>query len=147
MDKINLKWVYEIDNINWDELANLYKIAPLGDKKAQELKIVFTNSRYKCFAYDDTKIVGVGRALADGVDTSYLCDIAIHPQYQGYGLGKEIVKKLIDFSKEHNKLILYANIGKEPFYAKLGFAKMNTAMAIFKNQEQALERGLVSYLE
>jgi len=147
LDKINLKWVYEIDNINWDELANLYKIAPLGDKKAQELKIVFTNSRYKCFAYDDTKIVGVGRALADGVDTSYLCDIAIHPQYQGYGLGKEIVKKLIDFSKEHNKLILYANIGKEPFYAKLGFAKMNTAMAIFKNQEQALERGLVSYLE
>lgn len=147
MDKINLKWIYEIDNVNWDELAHLYKIAPLGDKKAQELKIVFTNSRYKCFAYDDTKIVGVGRALADGVDTSYLCDIAIHPQYQGYGLGKEIVKKLIDFSKEHNKLILYANIGKEPFYAKLGFAKMNTAMAIFKNQEQALERGLVSYLE
>jgi ribosomal protein S18 acetylase RimI-like enzyme len=147
LDKINLKWIYEIDNVNWDELAHLYKIAPLGDKKAQELKIVFTNSRYKCFAYDDTKIVGVGRALADGVDTSYLCDIAIHPQYQGYGLGKEIVKKLIDFSKEHNKLILYANIGKEPFYAKLGFAKMNTAMAIFKNQEQALERGLVSYLE
>lgn len=147
MDKINLKWVYEIDNINWDELANLYKIAPLGNKKAESLKVVFTNSRYKCFVYDDTKIVGVGRALADGVDTSYLCDIAIHPQYQGYGIGKEIVNQLVEFSKEHNKIILYANIGKEPFYAKLGFAKMNTAMAIFKNQEQALERGLVSKLE
>lgn len=147
MDKINLKWVYEIDNINWDELANLYKIAPLGDKKAENLKVVFTNSRYKCFVYDDAKIVGVGRALADGVDTSYLCDIAIHPQYQGYGIGKEIVNQLIEFSKEHNKIILYANIGKEPFYAKLGFAKMNTAMAIFKNQEQAMGRGLVSHLE
>lgn len=147
MDKINLKWIYEIDNVNWNELAHLYKIAPLGDKKAENLKVVFANSRYICFVYDDTKIVGVGRALADGVDTSYLCDIVIHPQYQGYGIGKEIVNQLVEFSKEHNKIILYANIGKESFYAKLGFAKMNTAMAIFRNQEEALEKGFVSYLK
>jgi ribosomal protein S18 acetylase RimI-like enzyme len=146
-DNKNLKWIYEIDDVDWDALSNLYKIAPLGDKKAEDLKIVFTNSRYRCFVYDDTKIVGVGRALADGVDASYICDIAIHPEYQGQGIGKAIVNKLVEFSKGHNKIILYANIGKEPFYAKLGFAKMNTAMAIFKNQEQALECGLVSEMK
>ena len=27
------------------------------------------------------------------------------------------------------------------FYEKLGFARMNTAMAIFQNQEQAVARG------
>jgi ribosomal protein S18 acetylase RimI-like enzyme len=141
---MKLKWIYEIEGIDWDALSHLYKIAPLGDKKPEDLKTVFTNSRYKCFVYDDNKIVGVGRALADGVDASYICDIAIHPEYQGHGIGKAIVKKLVEFSKGHNKIILYANPGKEPFYAKLGFAKMNTAMAIFKNQEQALEVGLVS---
>jgi len=141
---MKLEWIYEIDNVNWDELTQLYKIAPLGDKNPEDLKTVFTNSRYKCFVYDENKIVGVGRALADGVDASYICDIAIHPEYQGYGIGKAIVNKLVKFSKGYNKIILYANIGKEPFYAKLGFAKMNTAMAIFKNQEQALEVGLVS---
>ena len=139
-----LKWIYKIENIDWNELSNLYKIAPLGDKKAENLKTVFTHSMYKCFVYDDTKIVGVGRALADGVDVSYIADVAIHPEYQGEGIGKAIVSKLVELSKGHNKIILYANIGKEPFYAKLGFAKMNTAMAIFKNQEQALEVGLVS---
>jgi ribosomal protein S18 acetylase RimI-like enzyme len=143
---MKLEWICKIDNINWAELSKLYKIAPLGDKNAEDLKTVFTNSRYKCFVYDENKIVGVGRALADGVDASYICDIAIHPEYQGHGIGKAIVNKLVEFSKGHNKIILYANIGKEPFYAKLGFAKMNTAMAIFKNQEQALESGLVSEL-
>jgi ribosomal protein S18 acetylase RimI-like enzyme len=141
---MTLKWIYEINDVDWNELSNLYKIAPLGDKKPQDLKMVFTNSRYKCFVYDENKIVGVGRALADGVDASYICDVAIHPEYQGQGIGKAIVSKLVEFSKGYNKIILYNNIGKEPFYAKLGFAKMNTAMAIFKNQEQALEWGLVS---
>lgn len=144
LDRMNLKWIYEIDNINWDELSHLYKIAPLGDKKAEDLKTVFTNSRYRCFVYDKEKIVGVGRALADGVDVSYIADVAIHPEYQGQGIGKAIVSNLVESSKEHNKIILYANIGKEPFYAKLGFDKMNTAMAIFKNQNQALESSLVS---
>ncbi|WP_455756726.1 GNAT family N-acetyltransferase [Sulfurimonas sp.] len=147
MSNAKLKWLYEIDNINWDELSHLYKIAPLGDKKAENLKIVFTNSRYRCFVYDETKIIGVGRALADGIDASYICDIAIHPEYQGQGIGKAIVSKLVEFSQGHNKIVLYANVGKEPFYAKLGFAKMNTAMAIFKNQEQALEVGLVGEME
>lgn len=140
---MKLKWIYEVDNVNWDELSHLYKIAPLGDKKAENLKTVFKNSRYRCFVYDDAKIVGVGRALADGVDVSYIADVAIHPKYQGQGIGKAIVSKLVEFSKEHNKIILYANVGKEAFYAKLGFAKMNTAMAIFKNQANAIELGLV----
>jgi len=133
--------------VDWDALSHLYKIAPLGNKNPHDLQTVFTNSRYQCFVYDKGKIVGVGRALADGVDCSYICDVAIHPEYQGQGIGKAVVEKLMEFSRGHNKIILYANPGKEPFYAKLGFAKMNTAMAIFKNHSQALEWGLVSEME
>ncbi|PNV83185.1 MAG: N-acetyltransferase [Sulfurimonas sp.] len=144
---MKLKWKYEINNIDWDELSYLYKIAPLGDKKAEDLKTVFTNSRYRCFVYDDAKIVGVGRALADGVDVSYIADVAIHPEYQGQVIGKAIVSKLVEFSKGYNKILLFASVGKEPFYAKLGFDKMNTAMAIFKNREKVLEWGLVSEME
>ena len=139
---MNLKWIYESDNINWNELSNLYKIAPLGDKKANDLKTVFDNSMFKCFIYDDNKLIGVGRALADGIDCSYICDVAIHPDYQSKGIGKNIVSKLIELSKGHNKIILYTYPGKEEFYSKLGFDRMNTAMAIFKNKEQALERKL-----
>ena len=141
---MNLKWIYKSDDINWDELSNLYKIAPLGDKKPNDLKTVFSNSMFTCFLYVDTNLIGVGRALADGMDCSYICDVAIHPAYQGKGIGKEIVKKLMELSEGHSKIILYANPGKEGFYIKLGFAKMKTAMAIFKNQEQAMEWGLIS---
>ena len=112
---MKLKWIYEIDNVNWDELSHLYKIAPLGDKKAEDLKTVFTNSRYRCFGYDNAKIVGVGRALADGVDVSYIADVAVHPEYQGQGIGKSIVSKLVEFSKGYKKILLFASVGKNRF--------------------------------
>jgi ribosomal protein S18 acetylase RimI-like enzyme len=141
---VKVNWVYKQDNIDWGELSHLYKIAPLGDKSPENLVIAFTNSMYKCFALENTKLVAVGRALADGVDCSYICDVAVHPDYQGLGLGKKIVSQLTELSRGHKKIILYSNPGKEDFYKKLGFKRMSTAMAIFENQKQALELGFVN---
>ena len=140
---MKLLWKYDQENIDWIDLSELYGIAPLGEKPAEDLKTVFSNSRYKCFVYAGATLIGVGRALADGLDCSYICDIAVHPEHQGIGLGKAIVKKLVALSEGHKKIILYANPGKEKFYSKIGFKKMKTAMAIFIDQEDAIHSGLV----
>ena len=137
------EWIYSLENIDWEELSNLYLVAPLGHKDPADLKIAFSNSLFKCFVYETGRLIAVGRALADGRDCSYICDVAVHPSYQGLGLGKEVVTKLVNLSKDHKKIILYAAPGKEPFYHKLGFKRMTTAMAIFKNPAQALENGLL----
>lgn len=138
-----LIWSYSIDGLDWNELAALYDAAPLGRKNPNGLKTAFTNSMFKCFVYEDEKLVGVGRALADGVDCSYICDVALLPSHQGLGLGKQIVAKLVELSRGHKKIILYAVPGKESFYKKLGFKRMSTAMAIFEDQVGARERGYV----
>ena len=138
-----MKWVFDQGHIDWEDLSNLYRMAPLGDKKPDHLKAVFSNSMFKCFVYDDAMLVGAGRALADGADCSYLCDVAVHPRFQGVGLGKAIITKLKELSAGHKKIILYANPGREAFYKKLGFKPMRTAMAIFENQEQAVRAGLI----
>jgi ribosomal protein S18 acetylase RimI-like enzyme len=136
-------WVHSQENVDWEELSNLYVASGMGNKAPADIKTAFSNSMFKCFVYDDGRLIAVGRALADGFDASYICDIAVHPGHQGQGIGKHIVSKLVEFSKHHRKIILYAAPGKEPFYLKLGFRRMATAMAIFKNQEQALMDGLV----
>jgi ribosomal protein S18 acetylase RimI-like enzyme len=140
---MKLTWSYDVDEVQWEELSHLYEIAPLGTKTIAYLKTAMQNSMYKCFVYCGTQLVGAGRALADGVDCSYLCDIAVHPEFQGEGIGKSIVRKLMELSEDHNKIILYANPGKEAFYEKLGFKSMATAMAIFKNQASALASGVL----
>jgi len=138
-----MQWVFDQAAIDWNELSELYRIAPLAEKKPDDLKRAFANSMYKCFVYDDGVLVGAGRALADGVDCSYLCDVAVHPRMQGKGLGGEIIDKLVGLSSGHGKIILYANPGTEGFYRKRGFLHMKTAMAIFRDKARAVSRGLV----
>ena len=59
-------------------------------------------------------------------------------------MGKQVVSYLVEKSRGHKKIILYAVPGKEPFYKKFGFMRMKTAMAIFENPEQQVEWGYIS---
>jgi GNAT superfamily N-acetyltransferase len=137
-------WVYDTSAIDWDELSGLYQIAPLGDKPPDALATVFGNSMVTCFAYAGGALAGAGRALADGLDCAYIADVAVHPAHQGRGLGTAIIGELVARCEGHKKIILYANPGTEPFYARLGFLRMNTAMAIWHDPARAIESGLLS---
>jgi len=137
-------WVHELGAVDLQELSRLYRIAPLGDKPPQALATVFGNSMFMCFVYAGGVLAGAGRVLADGLDCAYLADVAVHPDHQGHGLGTAIIRQLVAFSCEHKKIILYANPGTEGFYGKLGFLRMNTAMAIWQDPARAIESGLLS---
>jgi len=141
---MTLEWTYTEDSVDWNEASALYKAAPLGDKSPLHLQKVFSNSLFKCFVYESSKLVAAGRALADGADCSYICDIAVMPSHQGSGLGKQVVAHLIEASRGHKKIILYAVPGKESFYRKFGFLRMKTAMALFENRQQQVELGYLS---
>jgi len=138
---VPITWSESLDALDWHELSALYKAAPLGDKSVAWLRTAFSHSLFRCFARDEGRLVGAGRALADGVDCAYLCDIAVLPSHQGQGLGKAIIARLLERAQGHRKIILYAVPGKEPFYRKLGFKRMTTAMAIFDDQALAQQRG------
>jgi ribosomal protein S18 acetylase RimI-like enzyme len=97
----DLDWKHTTDAVDWEELSALYRAAPLGDKKADHLRKVFGNSLFVSFVYDGGRLVGAGRALADGGDCSYICDIAVMPSHQGTGLGKKLVGDLVERSRGH----------------------------------------------
>jgi ribosomal protein S18 acetylase RimI-like enzyme len=141
---MSILWSESLNDIDWEELAALYRAAPLGDKRAADLELVFKNSMFRCFAREDGKLVAAGRGLADGRDCAYLCDIAVLPSHQGRGLGKAVVSRLLERSKAHRKIILYAVPGREDLYRGLGFRRMRTAMAIFENQTEAYARGYLA---
>ena len=95
------------------------------------------------FVYADDRLVGAGRAIADGLDCAYIADVAVHPDTQGTGLGQALIRSLLDAASGHRKVILYANPGTEPFYLELGFLPMNTAMAIWWDQAGAIAAGVL----
>jgi len=60
------------------------------------------------FAYDAGTLIGTRRALADGRDCTHPRDIAVHPNHQGKGLGKDIIDRLVRPSASHRKVMLFA---------------------------------------
>jgi GNAT superfamily N-acetyltransferase len=141
---MSIRWTGDLAVIDWDELSALYRVAPLGDKSAADLKLVFGNSMFRAFAFEGARLVGAGRGLADGRDCAYLCDVAVLPSHRKIGLGKAIVGRLVELARGHRKIILYAVPGTEPFYEAFGFRRMTTAMAIFEDQPSAFARGYLS---
>jgi ribosomal protein S18 acetylase RimI-like enzyme len=141
---MTVTWSDSLDTVDWAELSDLYRKAPLGDKPPERLKTVFSNSMFRRFAYEDGVLVAAGRALADGADCSYICDVAILPSHQGRGLGNALIAQLVELSRGHAKIILYAVPGREGFYARHGFRRMTTAMAVFAEPEKAAARGYLA---
>lgn len=140
---MNLEWKLDAQGVDWQALSDLYRIAPLGEKHPNDLQTAFSNSRFMCFVFDAGRLIGAGRALADGVDCSYICDLAVHPDYQSQGIGRQIVSRLIEMSQGHNKIILYTSPGKETFYEQLGFKPLTAALAIFADPDYAREDGVI----
>lgn len=138
------RWSDDVGDVDLDELSSLYRIAPLGDKPPEALATVFGNSMFTSFAYAGTTLAGAGRVLADGLDCAYIADVAVHPDHQGRGLGSAIIERLVERSRGHKKIILYANPGTEAFYARFGFLRMKTAMGIWRDPAGAVEHGLLA---
>jgi aralkylamine N-acetyltransferase len=107
-----------IKGIDWDRLSLVFKRAPLGDRDPAKLQEAFQNSQIRCFVWDAGELVGAGRALTDGVWHTMIFDVVLLPEYQGRGLGKEIMKFLADRSKAPH-ILLYAAPGKEVFFTSL----------------------------
>jgi ribosomal protein S18 acetylase RimI-like enzyme len=132
-----------ISAVDWNCLATVVERAPLGKREPHALQSAFTNSTVCCFAWDGPKLIGAGRALSDRTKFAMIFDVVLLPEYQGQGIGKQIMNFLIARTQSQN-VFLYAVPGKEGFYRKFGFRKMKTAMALFENPER---RELMGYLE
>jgi ribosomal protein S18 acetylase RimI-like enzyme len=133
-----------IENIDWVALCEIFRLAPLGTREPEKLKIAAANSHTVCCAYLDEAIIGFGRALSDGQYQSAIYDVVVLPQFQNQGVGKAIMKALLRNLPPHATVLLYAAPGKENFYRKFGFGKLKTGMGLFPNPEMSRAKG---YLE
>nr|WP_227256883.1 MULTISPECIES: GNAT family N-acetyltransferase [Lysinibacillus] len=103
------------------------------------IKKVFNASTHMVIGLKDNKIVGVCRALSDGVFNAAIYDVVVHKDYQGRGIARILLNDIIKQLEDVSCIQLIATTGNDSFYEKLGFKKLKTGMAIYKNQKLAQE--------
>ena len=68
----------------------------------------------------------MGRILGDNGLAFYIQDVIVLPEYQGIGIGRQLMDRLMAYIRLHAKqnafIGLMAAVGKESFYERYGFS-------------------------
>ena len=131
---------FDCADVDWQTVADTLKSVNMGHHAPEVHQKAFENSYVTVFLYQGGRMIAFGRAISDGAYQAAIYDVAVHPDFQGNGLGKFILQNILARLPECN-VILYASPGKEGFYTKHGFRKMKTGMARFTNTNKMAEKG------
>ena len=139
---MNLEYKTTTKQIDWNCVRNLLLKEKMATYEIEKHKRAFENSFKVIFVFDGQQLIGCGRLISDGAYQGAIYDVAIDSSYQGMGIGKTMVMKLLE-NEEDKNTILYATSGMEGFYSKLGFRKAKTGMCRFINPESAIQKGFI----
>jgi len=83
-------------------------------------------SYYHIAVYEKEALIGYIDCVSNGVTDAYIQNLMVHPDYQGRGIGTDLMKKMIDYlKKKHIYMISVVFEEKlKPFYEKFGFFSM-----------------------
>lgn len=121
---MNLEYTDQMTGEEYNELRMSVEWRPITDGQAAR---GLAHTTFLTAVRDNGQIIAMGRMLFDYGYTAYLGDVIVRPEYQGQGIGKQIVQNLIErtmdaaYEDERIMFILGAAKGKEGFYEKLGF--------------------------
>src|SRR3990172_14046 len=105
-----------------DALADLFR-AVGWHRKANDvprLARMLEGTTQMVSAWDGPRMVRFARAVSDQAYNGYISSVAVHPRWQGKGLGERLITALMEQNDEI-KFVLTAVPGIHGFYESLGF--------------------------
>jgi len=118
-----------------DELQNLFlSVKWIAGKHPEKLAVAMENSSSVFSAWDNDRLIGLINALDDGSMTVYVHFLLVHPDYQGKGIGKELLKMMNDKYRDYLRVVLIADENETGFYQNSGFELADGTKAMFINR-------------
>jgi len=109
------------------QFCNLQEAVGFGNPNIRQTELAIENSIYSISISVGGEVIGMGRLVGDGARIFYIQDVCIKPEFQGKGIGKLVVERLLDYIRTNSipdsrvTVGLMAAKGKEAFYEKFGF--------------------------
>ncbi|MNO42434.1 Acetyltransferase (GNAT) family protein [compost metagenome] len=107
------------------DYMRLRELAGLSARSVEGAAIGLENSLFAVTLYAREELVGMGRVIGDGGCFMQIVDIAVRPDFQGRGLGKMVMKELMDYLNREappkSFVSLLADVPADQLYMKFGF--------------------------
>lgn len=119
-----------------DQIIALYDRSglPRPTQDKERMQKMYDHSDLIVTAWDGDLLVGVSRSITDWVWSCYLADLAIHPDYQKNGIGKELVRLTKEKVGEQVMILLLSVPTAMTYYPKIGMTKEDRAFTILRTK-------------
>ncbi len=118
-------------DVDLDQLTVLFNSVGWERRTAERERLaqLVRGSLYVVSAWDGARLVGFARAISDGAFNAYISTVAVLPAYQRRGLGRELIRRLLD-GRDQVQFVLHANENAYPFYLHLdlGFEPLDNVL-------------------
>lgn len=122
---------YRLGNdLDHDAVIALYRACTLGGRRPVDdrarMAAMLARANLVISAWDGALLVGIARALSDGVYCTYLSDLAVRESHQRHGIGRELMRRCQAEAPQAN-LILLAAPQAVDYYPRVGFTRHESA--------------------
>ena len=117
-----IKYSSDVSSISSSQINGFFVGWPTPPDEETFLRILQGSYRV-IFAIDDGKVVGFINCLSDGILTAYIPLLEVLPEYQGQGIGQELVRRIKEELKDFYMVDLLCDEELIPFYERLGMQK------------------------
>jgi predicted N-acetyltransferase YhbS len=76
------------------------------------------------------RLIGVSRALTDYAYCCYLSDLAVDREWQGVGIGRDLIRRTHEIAGPQATLLLLSAPGAMTYYSHVGMSKSENAFII-----------------
>ena len=121
--------IKEYTKDNFDEIKKLYDAVGWASytDNMNSLEKGYENSLKVLAAYESDKLLGIIRAVGDGFTVVFIQDILVFPEEQGKGIGKALIKSMLDSYPNVRQIQLTTDIDPKTiaFYKSVGFSELS----------------------
>lgn len=114
-----------------DELKPLYESVGWTSylRYPELLPTAYANSLKAFATFDGNRLVGIIRAVGDGVSILYIQDLLVHPEYQRRGIGRRLITEMLNAFPDVNQTVLLTDDSDATvrFYESVGFQQVQRA--------------------
>jgi predicted N-acetyltransferase YhbS len=109
--------------------STLAERRPVGDR-ARIARMLAHADITLCARNAQGLLVGVSRALTDYAYCCYLSDLAVDRAWQGYGIGRELIRRTHEIAGPQAMLLLLSAPDAMTYYPRVGMSKSENAFII-----------------
>lgn len=108
-----------LENITAEQLTGFFVGWPNPPSPEVHLRMLL-GSDHIWLAIEDEHVVGFVTAISDGVLSAFIPTIEVLPDYQGRGIGSELMRRMLGSLEHLYSIDVICDEDVQPFYERLG---------------------------